>query len=72
MDRRVCLPIYVSLERLAVNIASSESCVTTRYKQYAATKVLRLSRNAPQYLRPNALSEFTVDAPDCEWVTDIT
>ena len=55
MDHHVCLPIYVRLERLAANIASSESCVTTRYKQFAAKKVLRLSRDAPQYLRPIAL-----------------
>lgn len=73
MDRRVCLLICVKLEKHVANIALSESCETTRYKRFAATKAPRQSKGVRQFLTPNRVNrEFTVDAPDCVWVTDIT
>ena len=50
--RHEYLPICVKLERGAANIVSSESCVTTRYKRFAATKAPRQSRGVRQFLRP--------------------
>ena len=65
--------ICVKRAKPAADIAWPGSCAVTRSRRYAATKRRGHIAGRPSILAPNWLNrEFTVDAPDRAWVTDIT
>ena len=72
MDLLVCSAIYVRLVKRAASTALRGSCARARLRRCAATRP-RYIAGRPSIISPNTLNrEFTVDAPDRVWVTDIT
>ena len=71
--RGVYLLTYGKRVSAAVVIQSPESCRSTKIKAQRRYKAPRAVHGRPSILAPNTLNrEFTVDAPDKVWMTDIT
>ena len=71
--RRGCSATCAKPARLAASIASLASCAGTKYRAIRGYKTHRHVAGRPSIVNPNRLNrEFTVDAPDRAWVTDIT